>query len=301
MEPSLGTPQDTDMASPPSSFLRQEPSSDASTSNSHQETSQTRAGPESTSQSRGATATTTSKKQRVPDGYIYQPYYDPSRSRRHRHEQDSESAVFGSATSRGNHASATRILELRGLERRIVQLLETAGQAIQLLSGDDDEEEEGAGDNAGNEDEMKKQDPTKQQVNKKEEKERFDRKLLSATTNYQEKATSADKQRELENARVATFQAEIDEKAARFEALAQGYATLVNEIQSGLRKQFHYLTKAGITSSQVPFKNVVYGEEKELETWLNAVDVLKESAGHLVNKIEHELQEPSKDMDQASQ
>ncbi|KAF9340607.1 hypothetical protein BGZ91_001123, partial [Linnemannia elongata] len=45
---------------------------------------------------------------------------------------------------------------------------------------------------------------------------------------------------------------------------------------------------AGIASSQVPFKNVVYGEEKELETWLNAVDVLKESTDGLIEKVERE-------------
>jgi hypothetical protein len=39
----------------------------------------------------------------------------------------------------------------------------------------------------------------------------------------------------------------------------------------------------------VPFKNVVYGEEKELETWLNAVDVLKESTDGLIEKVEREF------------
>ena len=109
MEHSQGTPQDTDMASPPSSF-RQYPTSNTSSSASHQQQQQQQPGPESTSQS-------TPKKQRVPDGYVYQAYYDPSRSRRHRHERNSESAAFGGGGS--NHASATRILELRGLERVI--------------------------------------------------------------------------------------------------------------------------------------------------------------------------------------
>lgn len=86
-----------------------------------------------------------------------------------------------------------------------------------------------------------------------------------------------------------------EEKSKQFEVLAAGYATLVNEIQSGLRRQFHYLTKAGIASSQVPFKNVVYGEEKELETWLNAVDVLKDSTDGLIEKVEREYLGVSKE------
>ncbi|KAG0094387.1 hypothetical protein BGZ93_007294 [Podila epicladia] len=149
----------------------------------------------------------------------------------------------------GQQASATRILELRGLERRIIQLLETAGEAIQILSGDQDEDED---------------DPE------------IGRRLQAATGQSRE-----DQQ--------AMIQAYADEKAKKFEVLASGYATLVNEIQSGLRRQFHYLTKAGIASAHVPFKNVLYGEEKELETWLNAVDVLKDNANSLIGKIEGEL------------
>jgi len=91
-----------------------------------------------------------------------------------------------------------------------------------------------------------------------------------------------------------------DQNVAKFNALASSYMTLVNEIQGGMRRQFHYLTKAGITSSQVPFKNVVYGEEKELETWLNAVDVLKESTTHLVDNIGSELQDPIENMDHST-
>lgn len=188
--------------------------------------------------------------------------------------------------TQGQQASATRILELRGLERvnnkrassyprlsssckivrvstnvyifsvtcnikRIIQLLETAGEAIQILSGDQDEDED-------------------------EEDPEIGRRLLASTGQSRE-------------AQQAMIQAYADEKAKKFEVLASGYATLVNEIQSGLRRQFHYLTKAGIASAHVPFKNVLYGEEKELETWLNAVDVLKDSANSLIGKIEGEL------------
>ncbi|KAI1299082.1 hypothetical protein EDD11_006502 [Mortierella claussenii] len=139
--------------------------------------------------------------------------------------------------------------------KRIVQLLETAGQAIQILSGDDDEDKL---DNDSGE---------------------AGRRLMDATSLSPE-------------GRKDMIQAYADERAKKFEALAAGYATLVNEIQSGLRRQFHYLTKAGISSSQVPFKNVVYGEEKELETWLNAADVLKESTGRLIDKVNGQLLSP---------
>ncbi|KAF9348549.1 hypothetical protein BGX26_013044 [Mortierella sp. AD094] len=190
-------------------------------------------------------------RRKVNDGYIYQSYKDYSHKADNALDEDGEPLT----AKDGNQASATRILELRGLERRIVQLLETAGQAIQILSGDaDDEDDEGESEETG-------------------------KRLLSATSLSPE--SRQDMVREY-----------ADERSKKFETLAAGYTTLVNEIQTGLRRQFHYLTKAGISSSQVPFKNVVYGEEKELETWLNAVDVLKGSADGLITKVERELLEP---------
>lgn len=251
-------PLDTDMASPPSTFL-------AGHSQSHTSTATTHSQPEACTSNTHTSSHP--KKNTVPDGYIYQSYEDKKRS-------NDKSSV---EQTQGQQASATRILELRGLERvittcalrtrayifsfktiltsflcplqRIVQLLETAGEAIQILSGDQDEDED---------------DPE------------IGRRLMSATGQSRE-------------TQQAMIQAYADEKAKKFEVLASGYATLVNEIQSGLRRQFHYLTKAGIASAHVPFKNILYGEEKELETWLNAVDVLKDSANSLVGKIEGEL------------
>ncbi|KAF9376544.1 hypothetical protein CPB97_010733 [Podila verticillata] len=223
-------PLDTDMASPPSTFLAGHSQSHTSTVTTH---SQLEASTSNTHTSSHP------KKKTVPDGYIYQSYEDKKRS-------NDKSSV---EQTQGQQASATRILELRGLERRIIQLLETAGEAIQILSGDQDEDED---------------DPE------------IGRRLMSATGQSRE-------------AQQAMIQAYADEKAKKFEVLASGYATLVNEIQSGLRRQFHYLTKAGIASAHVPFKNVLYGEEKELETWLNAVDVLNDSANSLIGKIEGEL------------
>jgi hypothetical protein len=135
-------------------------------------------------------------------------------------------------------------------------LLETAGQAIQILSGEDDPEDAGP--------------------------------ILMEASGDSTKASQM-----IENY--------ASQKAQQFEVLAAGYATLVNEIQSGLRRQFHYLTKAGIASSQVPFKNVVYGEEKELETWLNAVDVLKESTDGLIEKVEREYLGVNRNKDESMQ
>ncbi|KAG0228374.1 hypothetical protein B0O80DRAFT_500317 [Mortierella sp. GBAus27b] len=204
----------------------------------------------------GETKHQTKSKRIVNDGYIYHPYKDYS----HQGIQSDDSTLDMDSedplpSKDGSHASATRILELRGLERRIVQLLETAGQAIQILSGDAEGEDN--------------------------DNEEAGKRLLAASSSSQE-------------ARQAMAKDYADDRAQKFEALATGYATLVNEIQSGLRRQFHYLTKAGISSSQVPFKNVVYGEEKELETWLNAVDVLKESANGLIDKAERELLTPER-------
>ncbi|KAF9930656.1 hypothetical protein FBU30_000196 [Linnemannia zychae] len=245
------TPKDSDMASPPStfhaSFSSQSTLISTEAPTTHGPDSQSKlievpaAPPQLTAAAAAATTTTTTStkgRKIVNDGYIYHPYEEYSQiSDKDTHENDGESGF------NDNQASAIRILELRGLERRIIQLLETAGQAIQILSGEDDAENSGP--------------------------------ILMEAGN------SADKGKEM-------IQTYAQQKSQQFDVLAAGYATLVNEIQSGLRKQFHYLTKAGIASSQVPFKNVVYGEEKELETWLNAVDVLKESTVGLIEKVERE-------------
>ncbi|CAO3570786.1 unnamed protein product [Mortierella alpina] len=258
---------DTDMASPPSTFGASSSSSSAPQAPTNQAPSHSQ--PQSQShatESQLAETKSTKPKTRkhVRDGYVYQPYDTYTHSSKDTLDFDGEflpSSKNNNSTNKDSHdhqASATRILELRGLERRIVQLLETAGQAIQILSGDPEDDEN---DEAG-------------------------QRLLSATS--------------LQPAeRNAMVKAYADEKAQKFETLAAGYATLVNEIQSGLRRQFHYLTKAGISSSQVPFKNVVYGEEKELETWLNAVDVLKDSADRLIGNVEQELLKPQESAGQS--
>ncbi|KAG0002221.1 hypothetical protein BGZ80_000535 [Entomortierella chlamydospora] len=233
--------EDTDMASPPSTLRVASQTLSNSTSQPQVSESQpSQAGP-SKSKSR----------RKVNDGYIYQPYKDYSKKADNSLGEDGEPLT----AKDGNQASATQILELHGLEKRIVQLLETAGQAIQILSGDGDDE------------------------NGEGESEETGKKLLSAATLSPE-------------SRQAMVREYADERSRKFENLADGYTRLVNEIQTGLRRQFRYLTKAGISSSQVPFKNVVYGEEKELETWLNAVDVLKASADGLITKVERELLEP---------
>ncbi|KAF9908016.1 hypothetical protein BX616_000261 [Lobosporangium transversale] len=236
--------EDTNMASPPGSS---HPSSSLASDATEYSDSQSQSQSQSQSRSQTTTARSKSKPRRtVNDGYIYQAYDDYTRRKKNQDDTDGVDSIL---KEDNNQTSATRILELRGLERRIVQLLETAGQAIQILSGDDDEEEEN---------------------------EEVGKRLLAATSLSPE-------------ARKAMVQEYADERAKKFETLATGYATLVDEIQSGLRRQFHYLTKAGISSSQVPFKNVVYGEEKELDTWLNAADLLKQSTNELIAKINREL------------
>ncbi|KAF9282590.1 hypothetical protein BGZ68_005866 [Mortierella alpina] len=251
---------DTDMASPPSTFAA------SSSSSAPQEHGHNNQAPSSSqaptrshvaeSQSADSKPTKPKTRKQVNDGYVYQPYDTYTHSTKDTLDFDGEflPSSKGHQDSHDHQASATRILELRGLERRIVQLLETAGQAIQILSGDPEDDES---DEAG-------------------------KRLLSATSLQLSE-------------RNAMIKAYADEKSQKFETLAAGYATLVNEIQSGLRRQFHYLTKAGISSSQVPFKNVVYGEEKELETWLNAVDVLKDSADRLIENVEKELLKPQEE------
>ncbi|KAF9128042.1 hypothetical protein BGW39_005383 [Mortierella sp. 14UC] len=224
-------PRDMDMSSPSNNFH-----SSAATASASAPTAQ---GAESQQQTKSQRPKGTSKT--VNDGYIYHPYEEYSQTGSKNSQRSKDGA--NNAANDGQ-ASATRILELRGLERRIIQLLETAGQAIQILAGEDDP------DNAG---------PI-----------------------LMENSSNPDDAQKM-------IQAHAEQKSQQFQVLAAGYATLVNEIQTGLRRQFHYLTKAGIASSQVPFKNVVYGEEKELATWLNAVDVLKESTDGLIEKVEREF------------
>ncbi|KAF9974707.1 hypothetical protein BGZ73_001826 [Actinomortierella ambigua] len=180
------------------------------------------------------------QKHKAPkDGYRYEPYNLDHTLDTDGREDDSISA---------HQASQKRILELRGIERRIVQLLETAGKAIQILGSDDGTI------------------PVAQ--------------LARAST------TSPDMQR--------TMAEEYStDRVKEFEALATTYTDLVNQIQVGMRRHFHYLTRAGITASQVPFKDVLYGEERELETWLDAVDVINESASDLIRKAGTYLEETS--------
>ncbi|KAG0372905.1 hypothetical protein BGX24_012434 [Mortierella sp. AD032] len=232
-------PRDTDMSSPPSNF-HSLPSSQSTATTASTQATESQQQQQQQQQAKSQQRPKGTKKS-VNDGYIYHPYEEYSQTGKDSYGKGGRDSSDNSAAD--GQASATRILELRGLERRIIQLLETAGQAIQILAGEDDPE------NAG---------PILMDNS-------------SSTENAQEMII-----------------AHADQKSQQFQVLAAGYATLVNEIQSGLRRQFHYLTKAGISSTQVPFKNVVYGEEKELETWLNAVDVLEESANGLIEKVERE-------------
>ncbi|KAF9167180.1 hypothetical protein DFQ26_005457 [Actinomortierella ambigua] len=184
------------------------------------------------------------EKHKAPkDGYRYEPYNLDLGLDRERREDESISA---------HQASQKRILELRGVERRIVQLLETAGKAIQMLSDDD---------------------------------------AIPVDKLARASITSPDIQRSI-------AEDYSTDRVKEFETLATTYTDLVNQIQVGMRRHFHYLTRAGITASQVPFKDVLYGEERELETWLDAVDVINESASDLIHKASTFLEEKSPSSDQ---
>ncbi|KAG0238079.1 hypothetical protein BGW42_007633 [Actinomortierella wolfii] len=180
------------------------------------------------------------QKHKAPrDGYLYEPYDLDLFLDKDKNEDDSISA---------HQASQKRILELRGIEKRIVQLLETAGKAIQVLSNDD---------GTIPVDQLARASMTSPDV------------LRTSVENYG------------------------DERVKDFETLATAYTDLVNQIQVGMRRHFHYLTKAGIAASQVPFKNLLYGEERELETWLDAVDIISESTSDLIRKANTFLEETS--------
>jgi hypothetical protein len=108
-------PRDTDMASPPSTFHSSQPSSSqpASTSTS----TPAPASLPAESQQKQTKAPRTRKT--VNDGYIYHPYEEYSQT--DRGSQGGNDG--GDSTVNDGQASATRILELRGLERVILHFV----------------------------------------------------------------------------------------------------------------------------------------------------------------------------------
>ena len=54
-------------------------------------------------------------------------------------------------------------------------------------------------------------------------------------------------------------------------------------IQSRLREQFRAMRLLGITTGDIPFRVVTYGESKEYETWISAVKIIRKELDSVVD------------------
>ncbi|CAG8556346.1 12781_t:CDS:2 [Acaulospora colombiana] len=68
-----------------------------------------------------------------------------------------------------------------------------------------------------------------------------------------------------------------------FKILAQKFFDLVDNIQERLRIQFRNMRNMGITSGDIPFFTVTYGEAKEYEIWINAARILRKELDNIVD------------------
>ncbi|KAH8550205.1 hypothetical protein BGW37DRAFT_76088 [Umbelopsis sp. PMI_123] len=128
-------------------------------------------------------------------------------------------------SSGGTSESALRIQQLHAVEKQIVQLIQTAGNAIGVLSD----------------------------------------KLVTDE---------------------ATGEQYVQERAAAFANESRSYYALLKEIQRTLREHVSFLAKSGILTQSpnktVPFHASVYAEQKELELWVSATQVIRAKVEEIV-------------------
>ncbi|CAG8588333.1 10814_t:CDS:2 [Diversispora eburnea] len=67
-----------------------------------------------------------------------------------------------------------------------------------------------------------------------------------------------------------------------FKKLAEKFFALVDNIQVRLRIQFRNMRNMGITSGDIPFFTITYGEEKEYEIWMNAAKIIKKELDNII-------------------
>ncbi|KAI9498182.1 hypothetical protein BDB00DRAFT_784246 [Zychaea mexicana] len=77
----------------------------------------------------------------------------------------------------------------------------------------------------------------------------------------------------------------VRNEVVAFRELAARYFTLVNDIQLSLRSNTHYLRKSGSiamnATRSIPFRESVSGEQKELEVWTAAVEMIHQRVQEL--------------------
>ncbi|KAK9765760.1 hypothetical protein K7432_005666 [Basidiobolus ranarum] len=79
---------------------------------------------------------------------------------------------------------------------------------------------------------------------------------------------------------------EFGDKRQTFEHYVAEYMELLNEIQTGLRRQFHYLASSGIATTNLPYSGSVYGEEKEFYSWVKVVSTLRTEINSLLQSLQ---------------
>ncbi|ORY02501.1 hypothetical protein K493DRAFT_405250 [Basidiobolus meristosporus CBS 931.73] len=79
---------------------------------------------------------------------------------------------------------------------------------------------------------------------------------------------------------------EFGDKRQTFEHYVAQYMELLNDIQAGLRRQFHYLASSGIATTNLPYRRSVYGEEKEFSSWAQVVTVLRKEMQTLLQELD---------------
>ncbi|KAG9290772.1 hypothetical protein G9A89_011735 [Geosiphon pyriformis] len=140
--------------------------------------------------------------------------------------------------------STQRIRELEVIEQLIVDLLNTSGRAILGLSLDGHPESES-------------------EIEPEQKKEKSSE--LNSESNYKTEVIGDEKPEKVN----------VKLQVENFKTLAEKYRDLIDRIQLKLREQFRGIRMMGITTGDVPFHVVTYGEEKEFDSWADAVKVLR--------------------------
>ncbi|KAI8067930.1 hypothetical protein BC940DRAFT_299895 [Gongronella butleri] len=71
----------------------------------------------------------------------------------------------------------------------------------------------------------------------------------------------------------------VHERSREFKDLVQRYFSLVNDIQLSIRGHTHFLTQTAslpTTTKSITFRSSVTGQQKELEIWINALQLIQQ-------------------------
>ncbi|CAG8656527.1 12994_t:CDS:2, partial [Ambispora gerdemannii] len=165
--------------------------------------------------------------------------------------EETSTTLVDSPTNRDESESAQRIRELEEIEqiiyftkKLIVRLLSISGKAIMGLSLDG---------------------------HVKQEESEFTT-VTAATEASKEigvRVGSGD------NVDLKSTKIEVKQQINTFNKYSEEYRNLIEKIQIKLREQFRGIRMMGITSGNVPFRVITYGEAKEYENWVGAVKILR--------------------------